>query len=304
MNRLARAAMIGAAMFTAGFGATKAWAEEDWVPHLAGIGEGQEAGVVPPPGVYLFNEVDWTSTSIYYNFNKAERFTTHVAVDIPILLWAPGVKFLGADYDVGIVQPFNYASTTGPGSTPGTRSNLGSGVGQYETVLIPGQLSWKLPHSSFVKVGLYVFVPDGDFEKPSVMAFPNSIGFFALEPHVGLTYAPGPWNLSAFFYYDHNYENPTTHYTSGDVFGGDYTAMRWFGQWGLGIGGYSQTQFSNDTQFGVMVPNSKTTNYAVGPVVSYAFNPSTVVQLTYNHRFSDPYIVQTQEVWADLTLRF
>jgi len=28
------------------------------------------------------------------------------------------------------------------------------------------------------------------------------------------------------------------------------------------------------------------------------------VQLIYNYRFSDPYIVQTQEVWTDITLRF
>jgi len=300
MKQLAGAVLIGAAILIAGSGASTALAEEDWVPHLAGIGEGSEVAVIPPPGLYLFNEIDWTSTSIYYNFSKNERFTTHVAVDVPALLWSPGVKFLGADYDAGIVQPFDYASTSGPGNP---RTNLGTRGGYYDTVLIPGQLSWKLAASTFVKAGVYVYLPDGDFRKPSVMAFPNSIGFFAVEPNVGFTYAPGAWNFSADFYYDHNYQNPTTHYTSGDILGGDYTMMKWFGNWSLGIGGYSQTQFNNDTFEGVMVPDSKTTNYGVGPVLSYNFGPA-VVQLIYNYRFSDPYIVQTQEVWTDITLRF
>ena len=300
MIKLARAIVVGVVFFTAGTGANKALAEEDWVPHLAGIGEGQEVGVVPPAGLYLFNEVDWTSTSIFYDFNKNYRYTTHIAVDVPALLWAPGVQFFGADYDAGIVQPFDYASTSGPGHP---RTNLGTRGGIYDTVLIPGQLSWKLPDNVFFKTSLYVYLPDGNFEKPSVMAFPNSIGFFALEPNLNLTYAPGPWNFSAGVYYDHNFENETTHYTSADILGGDYTVMRWFGRWGLGVGGSSQTQFNNDTLDGVMVPNSKTSNYGAGPIVSYNFG-AAVLQFTYNYRFSDPYIVQTSEFWTDLSLRF
>jgi len=253
--------------------------------------------------VYLFNELNWTQSTLPSNFSGIPPVKISIAVDVPIVLWVPGVQFLGATYAAGIVQPFDYVSTYGPGRPPTRNANLGTRGGTYATVLIPGQLSWSLSRDLFVKTGFDLFLPDGDYEKPNQIAFPNSIGFWTLEPTLGITYVPSAWNFSTNLYYDYNFQNPTSHYTSGTMIGADYTAMRAFGKWGVGLGAYSQTQLDYDVQNHVRIPNSKASNYGLGPVVTYQLGIATL-QATYNYRLANPHIVGTNEFWTDLTIPF
>jgi len=279
-----------------------AHAAENWIPRLPGLGEGQVAGAAPPAGVYLLNDLDWVGTTLP-NGPGIAATTIDIAIDVPVLLWAPGVRLLGADYVVGAAFPVDYVSTYGPGTPVSSRVNLGTRAGAYETVLIPGQLSWKLSPKTFIKAGIDIYLPDGNFEKPNVMAFPNSIGWWVVEPTLGISYVPNGWNLSASLFYDHNFVNPATGYTSGDVIGGDYTVMKTIGRVGVGIGGYSQTQISNDVQDGLEIANSRASNYGIGPMVSYDFG-SIVLQANYNRRLADPNVARANEFWTEVTLRF
>ena len=277
-------------------------AAESWIPRLPGLGEGQVAGASPPAGLYLLNDLDWTETTLSVG-PGAPPATIEIAIDVPVLLWAPGIRMWGADYTVGVAQPFDYVSTYGPGLPPVSRANLGTRGGFYETVLIPGQLSWKLSPNAFIKAGIDVYLPDGNFENPKEMAFPNSINWWVVEPTLGISYVPEGWNLSASLFYDHNFVNPATHYTSGDVAGGDYTVMKTIGRVGFGVGGYSQTQISDDSYRGLAVVNRRASNYGVGPIVSYTIG-TVSIQATYNRRLADPRVVSANEFWTEVTLRF
>ncbi len=98
-----------------------AYATELWDPHLRGTDEGLAAGALPPPGVYFINNsyfapsyhsygnlgtVGYTAPSGHSNSN----ISLFAYVDVPVLLWVPGCKFLGADYAMGIAEPFDYTN--------------------------------------------------------------------------------------------------------------------------------------------------------------------------------------------------
>ena len=277
-------------------------AEENWAPHLAGVFEGSADGALPPQGVYFVNESLLTGTTLYDN--SGARSTTgiksDIAVVVPIVLWVPGVKILGADYALGVAQPFDYVSTLAPGPHAGG-VNLGTGTGVFNTLLIPAQLSWKLPNDFYVKTGLGVYLPDGDFKQAGQMAIANAMGFGALEPSVGVSWLHGGWNVSASFAYDFNFKNTETGYQSGDVADIDYTLAKTFGKWTVGVGGYTEFQLANDSLKGVTVADSKLQKDAAGPMLGYNFGP-VILEAAYNFRLNTTNTVQGDELWIDLTV--
>ena len=98
--------MAGAAAF-----AVQASAEQLWDPYLRGVNEGLAAGALPPPGVYFVLDNYLAQYNLYSPGNKQAPDTGLTAlVEVPIVLWLTGVKILGADYAVGIAQPFDYTS--------------------------------------------------------------------------------------------------------------------------------------------------------------------------------------------------
>jgi hypothetical protein len=289
---------MGAAMLAV----SGARAEENWAPHLAGVFEGSEAGALPPQGVYFVNETLLTGTTLYGDSGSPSPtgIKADIAVDVPILLWVPGVKFLGADYALGIAQPFDYVSTRQPGAHAGG-TNLGTGTGLFNTLLIPAELSWKLPNDFYVKTALGIYLPDGDFERADKMAIANGMGFGALEPSVGVSWLHDGWNASVSFAYNYNFKNTKTDYQSGDVIDADYTLTKTFGKWTVGAGGYTELQLAKDSLKGVTVADSKLQKDAVGPIIGYNFGP-VILQAEYNFQVNTTNTVQGNEIWIDLTV--
>src|ERR1700743_983341 len=121
----------------------------------AGVCIGASAGV-PPPGIYMFNQV------FTYQANLAGPGTAtlgtktgvHANVGVQGFLFVPGWTFLGATYDAVIAQPFVDTSIGAP------VNQQFSGV--HNTYIAPVELSWKLGTSGFqFKTGLGIYTPDG-----------------------------------------------------------------------------------------------------------------------------------------------
>ena len=281
---------------------SQAYAEENWAPHLAGVFEGTRAGALPPKGVYFVNETLLTRTTLYNN--AGDRSSTgvksNIAVDVPIFQLVPGVKILGADYALAVSQPFDYVNSSAPGSYSGG-TNLGTGGGLFNTLLIPVQLSWALPNDFHVKTSLGVYLLDGDFVTADKMAVPNGMGFWSFEPSIGVSWLRGDWNVSGSFAYDHNLKNDKSKYQSGDVIDGDYTFTKTLGKWTAGVGGYTQFQLSNDTLDRVTLAESKLEKVAAGPIIGYNFGP-LIVQTNYNFRLRSTNVAQGDEFWLNVTV--
>lgn len=266
---------------------TPAFAMELWDPHLRGVNEGLAAGLVPPKGFYFINNAYFAPNWHVYD-NSADKTNTKldVFVDVPIFLWSPGIKLLGADYAVAIAQPFDYTNLRvfdSQGNNIG-----GSQGGLYNTVLVPGILSWALPCNFHVAASFAIYLNDGTSSPgnpPSSnkgVAYAESAnGFYTFEPGIGITWLACGWNLSADLHISVPLKNHDTDYLSAPEFWADYTAAKTIGKWTLGVGAYQQNQFGNDSLNGNTLHGTAVSTFGIGPLLGYNFGPVDVMA-TYN----------------------
>jgi hypothetical protein len=283
-------AALGALAFAAWAG--PAGAVELVTPYLPGNSVGAPAGASPPPGLYGVNTVDLLQGPIVdNNGNNIPGVRVSVALEIPVLVYVPNFKVLGATYNVALIIP--YAQQTvmvgGAGGTPSASFNSN---GMFNTIIVPVNLSWMVAPGLFVSTGLGIYVPDGTYASNPVYNGHQYLGreiagtsiannTWTFEPDVAVSYLADGWNLTGKVIFDLQTTNPDTNYSSGAVFFFDWTAAHKFGKWEAGVGGTFIQQISADSggyqgQFG---PNSNGHEYsyiALGPVVSYDFGPVTL----------------------------
>jgi len=252
---------------------------------------GASAGV-PPPGIYMFNQVFTYQTNLVgpgtTTLGLGPHNTVGAAVDVQGFLFVPGWTFLGATYDAVIVQPWVFAAVGNPLALfPGVANVV---AGAHNTYIVPVELSWKLGTSGFaVKTGLGIYVPDGHIQGPTGL---NSVGnpWWTFQPELILSYLGGGYNLSVALYEEFNTRNSRDGYTTGDIFHADFTATKTFGKWTLGPVAYYVAQVTNDScaAGGLLCPTAASTTtailgnaqrfslFAVGGLVEYNFGPASL----------------------------
>ncbi len=248
---------------------------------------GSSAGV-PPPGIYMFNQVFTDQRNFAGPGTAALGIGNHNGVHVNDynagFLFVPGWTFLGATYDAVVIFPFVDVGLGNPlASIPGT-ANLQSGG--FDTYIVPVELCWKLGTSGFaVKTGLAMYVPDGTVTGVNGL---GNVGNprWTFQPELILSYIKDGWNLSVALYEEFNTQNTKDHYTNGDVFHADFTATHAFGKWTIGPVAYYVAQVTNDTCSDIVCttahPLGTLTNaqrfqvWAVGGLVGYDFGPANV----------------------------
>jgi hypothetical protein len=258
-----------------------------------GIFIGASAGV-PPPGIYMFNQVFTYQANLTGPGLKPLGGNTKIgdqaSVDVQGFLFVPGWTFLGATYDAVIAQPFVQGSLGQPFNIQET--------GVHNTYIVPVELSWKLGDSGFaVKTGLGIFVPDGTqhafipgFTGSSVPA-PGGAGypfigdpFWTFQPEIFVSYLKDGWNLSAVVYAEINTRNTATNYTTGTLLHADFTATKTIGKWTFGPVAYYVGQVSDDScsaftcgyATGTLLNPQRFDIWAVGGLVGYNFGPAAL----------------------------
>jgi hypothetical protein len=274
-----------------------------------GVLIGASAGV-PPPGIYMFNQVftDQTNfsgpgtqqnlpgTATKVGNNNGVHFNDYTAG----FLFVPGWTFLGATYDALFVQAFVDEAVGSPigsanvGGNPIASLNLASGL--FNSYIVPVELSWKLGTSGFaVKTGLGVFVPDGAHTGV------NGIGnvgnpWYTFQPEVIVSYLAGGYNLSAALYEEFNTASSVDNYRNGNIFHADFTATKTFGKWTLGPVAHYTAQVTDDscpvgvctahhpailspvvvTLGGTLANAQRYEVFSVGGLVEYNFGPASL----------------------------
>jgi hypothetical protein len=292
-----------------------AWAIEPGAndPHLPGITDGLASGYVPPPGVYIFNDLAYISGSLQDgngNAVKGPTATNATAyVDEPVVLWSTPLRFLGAQYAVGLVQPLTTISITKGGFTTNK-------TGLTNTIIVPAILSWKLPLGFFVSGSFPIYLQDGDTGDrgngtSSQQHVANNTTTFAPSAAIswfngkGLTVSlNGEYDIQT--QNDNFINNALVHarYQSGDILNLDYTVQQKFGAWQFGVVGYYAVQTTDDQIKGLgilgipdgTVPanfaglqngvGNRFEKFAIGPLAQYDFGPAAL-----NFRY-------TQDVYA------
>lgn len=252
---------------------------ESFLPYLAGLAVGVPVGLLPPPGLYFANDFDIVNGTIR-NGDGHSVANINAFVELPQLLYNPGIRIFGASYAFLIVTPISGVHIRSPWGT----ENAG---GAFNPYVAPLNLSWTLSPNLFVSASFGVYLPVGAYSVSAPLNIANN--FTTFEPALGVTYLKDGWDLSASFRSDFNTENQATHYHSGDIFSVDYTVAKTFGHWTAGLGGYSVDQFTDDTVLGATVPASPVNGLgrrvfktALGPIVGYSFGKSSI-QISYLH---------------------
>jgi hypothetical protein len=297
-----------------------AYATELWDPHLRGLNEGLAAGALPPPGLYFINNSYFAPSYKAYGNLFNPILKSQVAfgpsghsnsdaklfayVDVPVLLWVPGWKFLGADYAMGIAEPFDYTNLRVKGGLaqslglPAGASLSGSQWGMFNTILIPYSLSWKLPCDFFIKHSLGIALNDGTSNPgtqgtlgntalDSASMAPSSNGYYWFDPTLGVSWLHNGWNASIDFHYSFPLKDTGTGYTSGQQIAVDYTITKTCGKWTVGVGIAEETQTTNDSWGSIPVgtpfngADQRANAWTIGPIVGYNFGPCSL-QFIYN----------------------
>jgi hypothetical protein len=260
-------------------------AKELWAPELQGINEGLAPGASPPPGVYGVLDDFVLSYAHYDNNGNKSGSKLDANIVTPVVIWATGLKFLGADYSVSIAQPLDYTNVR---SANNSATSNNAHWGTYNTIVSPGALSWALPRDFFVKTGLAVQVDDAS-SSPAHPPAGGGVGSgnsnWALMPDVAVSWLHDGWNLSVDVTYAYNFVDDATHYASGQLIVTDLTATKTIGKWTMGVGGYTHNQLNRDRGLGAVAAGCTnsggcvTENYGVGPLVGYQFSEFSVMAI-------------------------
>lgn len=307
MKRLAMALCVLLAVMTI---VSSAVAEEVWDYHLRGSDEGLASGALPPPGAYFINDFFWSGNwKGYDNLGNPTGTKSNGYVDIPILLWNPGIcPILGATYACAMAQPFLGTTLRSSGAGPG---ESGTQWGVYNTVLTPIILSWRIPCNFYVSTAFAIGFNDGTTSPadslatvPGTPAYHfyqarfsgkdngniyawSSNGSYEFTPQFGLSWLYAGWNLSAEFQYTFYTKDSDIDYQSGDELAMDYTATYTWERWTFGAGAEIERQTYNDKGFNGLtygtLPGSCAENIGVGPILGYNFGPCS---LLFSYNFS------------------
>lgn len=255
--------------------ASQARAMEDTFVFMPGIDIGTPTAALPPTGLY--------STTGFQYFNIFPRNGSGRPLGVALhdynaseqLLFVPPIpEIFGATYGAYVVLPVRFLQVVTPGATF-------NNAGMENTVVSPLNLSWNLHNGFFVALGFTIYPADGSYRVTDPIHISRNYASF--EPGVSLSYIDKDWMLNGHLLFDFSTENNATKYQSGDVLAFDFTVLRKFGQFDLGIGGSYEQQISDDTINGVVVPASPVNGLGnrgallgVGPTANYYIGPVTV----------------------------
>src|SRR5690242_18759432 len=88
-------------------------AVENWVPYTDGISIGLPAGALPPPGWYFQNTTFYGDLRGHDNNGDYNGYNVNAVVNVPVLVWSPDIKLLGAQYTIALAQPADFVAQTG-----------------------------------------------------------------------------------------------------------------------------------------------------------------------------------------------
>jgi hypothetical protein len=281
-------------------------ANEMWTAELPNIRSGVPEGVLPPPGVYGQLDNYFAQFQTFDSVgNKIPSASIDVLVEVPTILWVPGITVLGANYAAAVAIPFVYNSyQTLQRNTPGAGN-----LGLFNTVIAPAILSWTLSEHLFVSTTASFLLPDQTNDKLDLYrgslkngGAPTGNSYSSFMPSVGLTWMKDGWALNIglsvsftlgpttskeSFYYQDPYGSVSWlngyHYHTGDFFVGDYTLTKSFGAWSFGGSIFHSVELQKDTLNGRPVPGSIYRSFSVGPVFGYQFRSGMGVMAVWGH---------------------
>lgn len=253
---------------------------ENGSPYLPGATTGTPIGALPPPGVYVTDDVYVAKGKTLRGADgSGTPLTVQNIANAPIFLWVPGVRVLGAQYAANFVQL--YAEHDVDTTALGGKSTKTAGI--FNTIVAPMILSWDLGDGLFTSLGVELYIPNGHYryENGKVAQTSYANNFWTVEPNFAVTYLKNNWNFTLNNIFDISRTNPSTNYRSGNAYYLDATAAKTIGPWTTGLIANYSRQIADDYQNGSVVGNgNRFEHILLGPLLSYDFG-SAKLSLRY-----------------------
>lgn len=272
------ATVLAASFVLAALAAAPALAGENGNIQYAPGSSGFYAGAIPPmPGLYALSQTSYTSSD-RLNDGNGDKLPVNFDLDVKVetirLLGVTDWQVGGGQYFWQLVMPMVLDLDVGVAGHDGSDSGLAD-------ITVSSGFAWhKGPHTYVV--GLDVAAPSGSYD----MTSPANAGVnhWSIQPTIGYHYIDfrqPDWEFGAIARYIRNFKNSDTNYTSGDEIVVDYAVGKYFGPVRAGVVGYFLQQVTDDKGAGVAADGNRARGIAIGPSLTYNFNPGTQLGISW-----------------------
>lgn len=256
-------------------------ASEGVSPLQPGATTGNHAGALPPEGFYFSYDANYEWGKIHSSNVSIKASNVSMVAS---LLWSTPYKFFGANYAVGIAQPYKIAHTN---ITTPISSDKYSNHGFMSTTIMPLLLSWDLGGDFHLGIGTAFVFRNGKHDTVCHAGECNNTPknlanrYYTVQPNIALTYLKDDWAFTLNNTIDFNARNKKTNYRSGNTYYLDLTATKRIGKWNVGVIGNWTKQFTDDKKNGAIVQGldsagSRIEHVMFGPIAGYDFGSFSI----------------------------
>jgi hypothetical protein len=249
------------------------------------------SAILPPPGLYGGTFLAGANAFKFVN-GKDETIPALRDANLskelagPFFYYIPKVKVLGGSVGVGAIEPLGNQCghlfigqpddcTQGIGD-PYAEIDWSRSFGNFRPSKFQG--AYPIFQGLSILAGFGTVFPVGTYDASNPLQQALSIGnnIWDLAPTAGFTYTTPPiladgTELSFRVFWNNYLENPTTHYSTGDLLDFEFALTERIGRFQVGVTGFYAFQTEDDTLFGVRISpdGRRTTNAELAPIVNY-----------------------------------
>ncbi|WP_137133263.1 transporter [Rhizobium sp. FKY42] len=257
------------------------------------------AGGIPPfPGLYFLSQTSYYTSDRNNDANGNQmpiNFKVNALAETMRFLYVSDLKVAGGDVWAQLVVPMVHLDLTLPigNDKSFALADMTATVG----------VAWHVDRNNTFLIGLDIAMPTGGYDKAD---FANvGLNHWSFQPAIGYHYLdPQGLEVGATARLIFNTENTSTDYKTGTEFVLDY-AVGWnFDKWRLGAVGYYLQQLTDDKGPRVAADGHRGKGFAIGPSITYKFNPGLEISASWQHDLVAENKSQGDTVWFNFATKF
>lgn len=257
------------------------------------------AGAFPPyPGVYFLSQTNHYRSNRLNDGNGDKipiDFDVKTVAETMRFLYISPVEFAGGNLMGQLVVPLVNIDLSLP-FVSSQEFGLADVVGTFGVTWHPD------PNNTF-SVGMDISAATGKYDVNDPAS--PGLNHWSFQPALGYHYFdPQGLELGAVARVIFNTENPETDYRTGNELVIDY-AIGWnFDKWRVGAVGYYLQQLTDDSGPTAPADGHRGKGFAIGPSISYSFNPALQLSASWQHDFIAENRPQGDAIWFNIATKF
>lgn len=256
-------------------------------------------GAFPPfPGLYILSQTNYFHADRLNDGNGDKLpfdFKVSTFVETVRLLYITPIELAGANVVTQLVIPVVNVDVSVPGVSAET-TGLADMVGTLG-------LAWHPDQNTTYSLGVDVSAPTGRYDRFDPAS--PGLNHWSFQPALGYHYSdPQGLEIGTVARFIFNTKNTDTDYRTGTEFVFDY-AVGWnIDKWRIGAVGYYLQQLTDDSGPTAPADGHRGKGFAIGPSLSYAFNPGLQLSASWQHDVVAENRAQGDTIWFNVAAKF